>query len=310
MSNYTFKRVSENEYADLVYLFNNAFAEKTTIGYYINKNATQYLGPKHLGYIAYDENNSPAAFYGIYPYLVEYKGEKILAAQSGDTMTHKNHVRKGLFAKLGKMTYELAKTEGIQFVFGFPNKYSYHGLVKSLQWTHVENMNQYVFKVHTLPLARLAKKFPFLISAYKKFVGMVLNGNKKGVTIFDNSIEKNWGQVIHSSSFYQYKSFYDNHLIELEGRRFWIKIDGYLMIGDIEVKGSDNVEEALTQLKKKAFWLGCDRIMFVLSKNTYWDNKLSTDYTPEEGLAVCELDLQSNLPLEDFKFVHADLDTF
>jgi hypothetical protein len=310
MSNYTFKRVSENEYADLVYLFEDAFKQSIDIDYYRHKNATDYLGVKHLGYAAYAEDGSPAAFYGVYPYMMEYKGKKVLAAQSGDTMTHSKHTGKGLFTTLAKMTYELAKKEGIQFIFGFPNENSYPGFVKKLSWINKENMNNYLFRVSTLPLSGAAKKFPFLMPLYKWYAVMVLSSKKSGAAFFNNSIGSDFGTVEHSPAFFKYKMFYDNHLVKLSDRSAWIKIDGTLLIGDIEIKESNNAAQVLSDVKRLAFWLGCSKIIFSVGKQTYWDKQFAAIQQPYDAVYIGYLDLQSNLPLEDFKYVQADFDTF
>ena len=308
---YTFKRVEEGCYKDLVFLYESAFKQSTSLAYYQNKFNTNYLGVKHLGYLAYDEKNKPAAFYGVFPYMMEYKGEKILGAQSGDTMTHPDHKGKGLFTALGKMTNELAKREGIKFMFGLPNKFSYHGLVKSLQWTHVDDMNNYRFKVFTLPLSAVAKKFSFLLPLYNRYVQFVLRKRKAGASFFKSSvITKEFGGVLRDDAFYNYKNFYNNHLIRIENRNAWIKIDGSLFIGDIEFKDDTDVNKLIGEIKKLACCLGCTDVLFPVTGNTNWDLILKPVAKQEKGLALCLLNLQSELPMNKFKFTAADFDTF
>src|SRR5580704_10949455 len=116
MAEYTFKRVDESLYPDLEKLHVATFKENPIKNYYKNKMDTSYLGVKHFGFLAYTEQSEPAAFYGVYPYMMEYQGKLYLAAESGDTMTHPDHGGKGLFTLLAKMTYEQAKSEGIQFI--------------------------------------------------------------------------------------------------------------------------------------------------------------------------------------------------
>ena len=71
MGEYKYKRVDESCYKDLVRLYQDAFKQDTTLAYYQNKFNTDYLGVKHLGFLAYDDKNEPAAFYGVFPYMME-----------------------------------------------------------------------------------------------------------------------------------------------------------------------------------------------------------------------------------------------
>lgn len=59
---YRYKRVDESCYNDLVRLFESAFKHVTTVAYYQNKFNTDYLGVKHLGYLAYDEKMNRLLF--------------------------------------------------------------------------------------------------------------------------------------------------------------------------------------------------------------------------------------------------------
>lgn len=243
--------------------------------------------------------------------MMEYKGKQCLAAQSGDTMTHPAHGGKGLFTTLAKMTYELAKQEGIQFIFGFPNENSYPGFVKRLNWTHKENMINYETSVLTFPCAAIAKKFSFLAPLHRAFTKLVLQFFKAEKSFISNSaISFEHGGVYRSKEFFNYKSFYNNYLVSIGDRTAWIKVDGTLLVGDIELSEVNNVELIEKKLKRLAFWLGCNKIMFPVGKDTAWDILLKGKMKSVEGIYIGYLDLQSGLPLENFKFVLADFDTF
>ncbi len=309
---YRYKRVDESCYKDLVLLYEAAFKQITTVDYYQHKFDTDYLGVKHLGFLAYDDKDEPAAFYGVFPYMMEYKGKQYLAAQSGDTMTSPAHGGKGLFTTLAKMTYELAKQEGIQFIFGFPNANSYPGFVKKLNWTHQENMTNWETSVFTFPCAALAKKFPALAPLHKAYTKLVLRFFKTDKTFNSNSaLTFGYGGVHRSEEYFRYKSFYNNHLVDIGNRAAWIKVDGALLVGDIELNERANLMQKIKpSLKWLAFWLGCNKIIIPVGKDTMWDTLLRGWFTPAEGIYIGYLDLQSGLPLENFKFVLADFDTF
>lgn len=311
MEEYRFERLEEKHYADIVAIMKAAFGSALGVNFFKKKQQTDYIGKKHLGFIAYSSDNEPAAFYGVYPYMMELDGKTYLAAQSGDTMTNPKHGGKGLFIKLAKMTYDLAKQEGIQFIFGFPNKNSYPGFVKKLNWQHPENMINYTMRVATFPIAAIARKISLINVFYKPFTRIVISFFKSDVNYVPNSaISSGFGGVHRSDTFSKYKSFYDNYIVALSDRCAWVKIDGALLVGDIELKQRNDADIVISDLKRIAFWLGCSKIVFPITKDILWDVLLRNKLKAEEGIAVGHVDLQSGLPLEKFKFVLADHDTF
>lgn len=311
MQGYSFERVNENRYQDLCFLVRESFGSVKGYEYFKHKMDTGYLGVKHLGYVAYDSAGKPAAFYGVYPCRMEYNGVHYLAAQSGDTMTHPKHGGKGLFTTLAKMTYELAKKEGIQFIYGFPNNNSYPGFVKRLSWIHKEDMINYTATVATLPLAALARQVSLVDLLYKYYVKGVMKFYRTKKHFFVNSVlREGVGGVLHDLNFFKYKSFNDNFLIDLNGVTAWVKVDGCLLVGDIELIGLQHFEKVWNGLKRIAFITGCTKVIFPLSPGCAWDNLLKEKVKAEKGMYIGFLDLQSGLPLEKFKYVGADYDTF
>lgn len=311
MVDYRFERVDESRYVDLMYIMKASFGVDHGLEYYRHKFDTGYLGVKHLGYLAYDTNNQPAAFYGVFPYQMEYKGKKYLAAQSGDTMTHPAHGGKGLFTTLAKMTYNLASKEGVQFIFGFPNKNSYPGFVRKLNWTHNENMINYEAQVFTLPCAAIAKKIALLQPLYRLYTGLVFSLHKSRLkTIASSAINFEYGSVARTEEYMRYKAFNHNHIVSIADNNTWLKVDGALLVGDIIVPDKNQTDKLISGLKKLAFWLGCNKILFAVGKDTAWDILLKGKLKSSEGIYIGYVDLQSGLPLDKFKFVMADMDTF
>ena len=311
MSEYKFKRVDQSCYEDLENLHRNTFKENPLVNYYRKKMDTGYLKVSHLGYLAYAQDGKPAAFYGVYPCRMEYQGKLYLAAQSGDTMTDPAHGGKGLFTTLAKMTYQLAKDEGIEFIFGFPNKNSYPGFSKKLDWQFKENMRDYQLKVTTLPLAAAAKKINIIYFFYLIYLKFVLGFYKSKMDYQPNSaINFNYGGVHRSKEFFAYKSFYRNYLVDLGGRTSWIKVDGGLLIGDIEPAEQSEADDLIRRIKKLAVILGCTKIFFSVGKDTYWDVLLRNKLPCRENTYIGYLNLSSKLPLENFKYMMADYDTF
>jgi len=310
-SEYYFKRLDPSLYNDLIYISKSAFGFDPGRNYYKQKNETAVFGPPFLGYIAYSESHEPAAFYGVYACQVEFNSQIYVAAQSGDTMTHKSHTGKGLFTKLARMTYELAKQEGISFIFGFPNKNSYPGFVKKLEWVCPACLREYRQKVFTIPLAKLAKKIKVLAPLYRiyttlvfKIFGLVDNG-------FENSSAGSGVITLkRTKDFILYKSFSGNRLVNVNSFKMWVKADGFLYLGDIEKKAQINFEKINTGIRRLAFWLGCDVILFHVSPGAFWDNEFKKHLDSTDSLYYGYLNLDGKLPLEKLAFVMADSDTF
>jgi len=94
----------------------------------------------------------PVAYYGVMPCFIQYKGEIILSAQSGDTMTHPQYRHKGLFVELSKITFQLCRAAGVKTHFGFPPEFL-SAMVNILGWKMTENMERFIIPVMRLPLA-------------------------------------------------------------------------------------------------------------------------------------------------------------
>ncbi|MCW3127525.1 MAG: hypothetical protein JWO03_3183, partial [Bacteroidetes bacterium] len=72
MSSYRFEKISREHIDDLVYIFKDAFGRDIDRNYVNKKQDTSAFGPSFVGYIAYSENNEPAAFYGVFPCLISF----------------------------------------------------------------------------------------------------------------------------------------------------------------------------------------------------------------------------------------------
>src|SRR6201996_4502952 len=138
------ERLSKKNLSDLDKLHYEVYKKRQPAGFFEKKYDTAYTGVQHLGFIAYNENHNPIAFYGVIPCFIRYKDKLILAAQSADTMTHPKYQFKGLFIKLANITFDWCREEGVSFVFGFPNQNSLHGFLVKLKWQMTETLSCYV----------------------------------------------------------------------------------------------------------------------------------------------------------------------
>lgn len=308
---YTFERISARRLSDIRSLYRDCFNEDVLPDFLQKKYDTSFAGISDVGYIAYHESGAPAAYYGVFPCKAVIGGKAHLCAQSGDTMTHPDHRGKGLFIKLAKLTYELAKTSGIQFVFGFPNKNSYHGFVNKLGWTHKENFNLYMINIYTFPLAYVCSKVSFLNSLYRGYANRILKSRMSGKKYFDNPLAaKRGGGVLRDENFFDYKKYSSKELIEINGTCVYIKAGNTLRIGDIEETNKEIFFIILKKLKRLAWVLGCPKIYFYYSPGVKYDSFLSHKYRALQGLPIGWVDLGSGLDLASLKFAQADHDIF
>lgn len=130
MSGYTIKKLERNQFDLLIPLMKDCFGMDVNIEYFKWKFLDNPAG-SYNGFIAVEEKTGEvAAYYGVIPekYIIEGK-EKIIY-QSGDTMTHSNHRRRGLFQKLALHCYNYLRDNGKLFVIGFGGARSTPGLIK------------------------------------------------------------------------------------------------------------------------------------------------------------------------------------
>ena len=111
------ERISKDNLNDLVCLHNNVHTDNKDYNYFLNLFSTEEFGNSFVGFIAYDSTNQAAANYSVFPIKLIQNNEIILAAQSGSTMTHNNHRKKGLFILLANKTFELCKELGIKIIY-------------------------------------------------------------------------------------------------------------------------------------------------------------------------------------------------
>ena len=296
---YHIQRISFDRLKDLIPLYADAFNKMAKLEYFQNKFATKVFGAEYIGYIAYAENETPAAYYGLFPCLAELDGRTILSATSGDTMTHSAHRGKGLFMQLAERTYALAKESGIKFAFGFPNQDSLKGSIK-LGWEYKgEHLRFFSVKVNTLPFAKLAKK-------------LNLQNRKTSLGVyFPNSLREDGGAVIHNNDFFAYKSYSPKYVEEIGGSRVWMKVDGALKVGDVERNAAFDAEKFLEELKRYAFKRGITEIQFMVSNDTWLEKKLSAILPGMDAFPVGHFHFDTaGLDLSKMKYGMGDLDTF
>jgi len=313
MEGYRFVRLSEDNLFNLVYLYKDCFDLKVDLDFLKKKYNTISFGAGYIGFLAFEkETNEPAGYYGVFPVQGCIKGKKVLLAQSGDTMTHSKHQGKGLFIQLARMTYDLAKSEGIDFIFGFPNQNSYPGFKKKLDWQFENDVNNYTIKTGALPFDKFFKKFPLLGNVYNKFVAKIMQ-SLRGSSDIRNSLEKldpERGYILHDEKFYAYKSYYTAYKVKINSVGCLIKVDGRMWIGDVESCTEAQfimVIAGLVQLAKK---VGCSSIIFSVTHGTFYDKILKKKFEIKSKNPIGYLDLRNTNTASEFAYQAVDFDTY
>lgn len=292
-------------------LFKAAFGMRIKEDAFRRKYDTVELGHAVIGFLAVHLlTQTPAAFYGVFPVKILWDEREILAAQSGDTMTHPAHQRKGLFTHLANLTYAVCRQKNIGLIFGQPNKNSYQGLVNRLHFLHLDEVMRYDLKrgLKTIPLAKLAQKagcFHLFLSYAKKILA--------GVTIaplhsFCNPLPVGYAKVLRNRDYLRYKNESDKFFIRLRGATFWLKLTDVLWIGEVDNYAAVDAR-VLRQLKQLAFRLGYNTLSFHLNKSIAPPAFLQS-FNGQIAEASCFLYLNKELEGTNLVLTGADFDTW
>jgi GNAT superfamily N-acetyltransferase len=310
---FDFLRISEALYEDFQRLFRASFGINLNMKEIRGKFNTDYTGVKHLGFVALDKKTrQAAAYYGVIPLIAQYNGQKILCAQSGDTMTHPEYRGKGLFVALAKETYSLCKAEGVHIVFGFPNQNSYPGFIRKLDWVHYSDMHQYVVESgFPIPLEKAWKKWHL-----QKYIHTFWD--KRFAVSEDNYFENSLAQeevcegfILHNKEFFTYKSFQKFYFTKLSsGTYICFKLDGRLWIGDLSRWNNETFDEDLKDIRILARKLGIKYIHFHVQKGTRADALLSQKAFLRNRFPLGGLNISGLYDVTRMAFTSLDYDTF
>jgi len=163
MSNYHIRKLEPGEFHLLIPLMKDCFGMDVNIDYFQWKFLDNPAG-NFEGFVALSEHDEVAAYYGVIPEIYDINNTRKTIFQSGDTMTHSSHRRKGLFYKTATHCYDFLRENKSLFVIGFGGRDSTPGLEK-LQWRHLFRVS-FFFKTYyacklkkILGLAQAAKEY-------------------------------------------------------------------------------------------------------------------------------------------------------
>jgi len=302
-SDYRIERLDAGRLSDLDTLYRAVYGIKREKGYFRAKYDTVATGAEYTGCIAYNKENIPVAYYGVMPCFIQYNGEIILSAQSGDTMTHPQYRHKGLFVELSKITFQLCREAGVKLIFGFPNQNSYPAMVNILGWKMTENMERFIIPV--MPSA-----FGVLAGRYKKYTQRLLSKYllpQRGLA--NAAVAEGYAGVLRDDRYFRYKTYSPTQVIKAGTAIAWIKIGKGLVIGDMEA-AEHNFDEAIELITKIARRAGVSQVSFHTSPGTRLHALFAARYKPAHSFAVLLQDLGAGIPLDKFKFTFSDIDIF
>lgn len=309
MQNFIIHRLSCENLPLLKALYKQSFQKNVTLQYLRDKYNTKNFGAEYIGYLALTLDNSPAAFYGVIPCHIQLDDQRILVAQSADTMTHPNHQRKGLFVLLAQKTYALAKDHNIQFIFGFPNENSYKGFVK-LNWQfRRESMKLFTFKGNFIPLMRLLYKISFVRKGFYYLADSFSFRDKSLPNIIFSNTDRHG--IVHDHTFVNYKTYNKTFFVKFEESYAWVKVDGFLKVGFVKLQKDRSTEWLIKKIKRLTILLGCGYFSFLTSQNTTLFERLKTVSQGVDSFPIGFYNLSDTvIDFDKIEFEYCDIDIF
>lgn len=308
---YRLERLTRKSCTDLALLCKTVSGKYISPEYFVNKYNTAYTGLTFMGFIVYDSNNRPVAFNGLQPVYIQYKNERLLAAQNIDIMTDPAHRLKGMFVFLSRCLFDLAKEHNIRLLFGFPNQQSYHGTVNRLGWKQTEHLSLFRIAVKPLWWAALFRKIKPLKAFYKLYRQKVLRRKLVNEHGFQNAAKEDGFAVIdRSPSYLEWKKYNESFVIMAGGARVWVSDRYHLMIGDMEHADEKKIQDVIRDLAALAAKLGIAEVQFHTAPETALHAVWNKRVEPGESYPVLFQDFGSAIPIEKIKFSFADVDIF
>ncbi|MEO5561785.1 MAG: GNAT family N-acetyltransferase [Chitinophagaceae bacterium] len=291
------KRISADTIPDIEKLYAQVYQKKPPVNYYKNKLATSFAGIEFAGFIAYAKNGTPVASLCIIPCFISQNNLRISAAQLTDGMTDPDYRGSGLFSYLSSAILDLAKQEGIDIVFGFPNQNAYPLLLHN-GWNEMERLHRF-----EIPVKRSVKWLINRVSRPAKV-------NYEERTGCSNSVlADGFAGIERSKGYLLYKLFAGTGIIKADTAKAWIKADHDLAIGDMIVD-ENNFEEMIQHIQAVAVKTGAGKIHFQGSPGTSLYKLFSKRYEAIPSFPVVIKKLNPKAETDRIKFTFADIDIF
>ncbi|MDB5210563.1 MAG: hypothetical protein JWQ30_1390 [Sediminibacterium sp.] len=307
---YSVERLTRDNLADVAKLYGAVYGKPAAKDLFIKKYATAYTGKQYIGFVAYNKDRVPVGYYGVIPCFLQCGDNKILSAQSADTMTHPQYRFKGLFVELSNITFDLCRAEGIKIVFGFPNQNSFHGAINKLGWKMTESMDCFIIPVKTIPVNKIVRRISFLKPLYDQYQQWVLKKYAtSGTNIANALISEGYCGVCRDADYFEYKTYHKTIVVKTAESLVWMKLGEALVIGDIKTLDA-GFDETMHKIKKLAAKLGLNQVQFHISPGVNLHGLFSRRFKAVPSFPVLFQDMDSGIPLDKIKFSFADIDIF
>lgn len=317
IKNFVIEKLSEERLKDVQYLFKVSFCFEVSIDVIRHKHINCHGINKYIGFIAYDkETREPAAYYAVYPGFLNFNHNFILVAQSGDTMTNPKFQKQGLFVKLAEITFDYAKTIGIEIITGLPNTNSYHGFIKYLDFSELPKFSNLSLFENKFELNRVTRLSKFTKRCHEKFAIFILKTFLKKTDWFENSNRNNsnLAYMIHDEEFFKLKAKKNDLFLSINGIKVWLRVcDNNFIISDINIafNKENNLKNIIRKLRIFTFFLGFRFLTFGSTKNSYlYINLKRFSKSESEGYTFIVKNLSSKLPLDKISLFSCDADVF
>ncbi len=165
-----------NEKDDICSLFERVFEKEMTIRDFDKKFISNIFKTSYHALLLNDEKKIVGCYSSI-PQQYNYYGKEVTFGLSVDTMIDEEY-RGSPFTlkKLANKVYESMKSDGISFVFGFPNDNVYLVRKKILKWKDIGKLDFYILPINIGALKSnlrhinfLSKLFASLINVFTRF---------------------------------------------------------------------------------------------------------------------------------------------
>ena len=310
MDDIIYKRLAYDLIPDVKKLFYKVYGKHRSLEYFQKKYDPFLNEGRYLGFLAYNTSGDAIGFSGVCFYKILHKDKIYTAGQIVDAMGDKKYAKKMIYSKLATMNKDAAKLDNIDFLYGFGTRATAAFHIKRLKWQFTEKMNCYVVEVRTLPIYGIFAKLK-MGKIYNIYLSLILKMYKKGNFDFISGISQlGFGGGVRDKQFFNYKNYDEKHMLEIDGSRVWIKVDGSLKIGDMELSTKDQFDIIMDTLKVLARLLGVKNIIFQISKNIILDNFLSQNYTQIDSYEVFFYNYKTDINFKEIKFTYGDIDIF
>lgn len=307
-SEYYIERLNYDKLADVARLHHAVYNKVMPLSFFTRKYDTAFTGVEYTGYLAYNPQGIPVAYYGVVPCFLQDGDITLLAAQSADTMTHPQYRYKGLFVELSNMTFDLCKQNNIRIVFGFPNQHSLHGAIHKLGWQMTHTMDCFTIPVRAMPLQKITGDRFLLKDMYRLYKRWILKRYSSPWTVGNSVIQDGYAGVYRDAGYWEYKKYYDREVIQAGDTLIWIKTGDGLIIGDMTL-GAD-IGDVIGTLRKLAARLGLRQLQFHTSPGTSVHSELIKRWQPLPSFPVLFQDFGSGWDLDRIRFNFGDIDIF